>query len=474
MHLLHFYLNGQPVTLDFSLSKSPSPLCSVLHYLRDVLHLKGTKEVCGKGDCGACTVILVSAPTATTPAVYRAVDSCLLRLPDLDGKHLLTIEAPTHLLDTEPIRNAFLKYRGSQCGFCSPGMVLSTYAHLKNNRPFTREEIQRSLSGNLCRCTGYLAIYDAVASLEGAVLQDCLPEFPTTEKGLKIFCKDNVTYCLPHNPEEVSSAFQQFPGAKPAGGFTGSALVWQPSEEPLQVMDLSQVSSWAECSVGNREIILGATAPIETLRTFLRPYYSAVSEYLDDFAGTQIRNKATLGGSIADGSPVGDAMPFCMALKAQVVIWGPGGTRRVSAEDFTKGYRHVDLNPQEVVAQVILPLPDPYTHYFVYKQARRKNMDISTLSFAAAIRVENGKCTDVQLVYGGMAEKVMHASHAERFLNGHPFTLINCKKAGDLLEQDFSPLSDLRGGKEYRMQCARNLLLLQYQHYTQQHNGQSI
>lgn len=471
MHLLKFYLNNKPVTVDFSLPQSPSPLCSVLHYLRNWQKLTGTKEVCGKGDCGACTVIIVSPATGLKPVTYQAVDSCLLRLPDLHGKHLLTIEAPAAVLDTEPIRNAFLKERGSQCGFCSPGMVLSTYAHVKNKLPFTRESIQRSLSGNLCRCTGYIAIYNAAASLENITLTDRTPAFPSVEKGLLIFEKDNVTYCVPHTADELSQAWTKYPQARLAGGFTGSAMSFEPSDIPVQIIDVSQISDWRDCTAAEDGLHLGASCNLETLRTFIRPYYPSVASYLDDFAGAQIRNKATLGGSLADGSPVGDSMPFCMALKGTVVLWGLNGTREVDMNHFMLGYRKVDIAPHEAIAQIRLPLPQDHTHYFVYKQTRRKNMDISAVSFACAIQIKDRKCADVQLVFGGVAATTVHAKQTEKYLKGKVFSLANCKKAGNVLERDFSPLSDIRGSKDYRMNTAKNLLILQFEQYKEDHNG---
>ncbi|NLF81146.1 MAG: xanthine dehydrogenase small subunit, partial [Bacteroidales bacterium] len=178
MDILRFYLNGDLREIEFSAKDSPPLSCSVLHYLRTYEKLTGTKEVCGRGDCGACTVIVACKDAVSGREKRVSVDSCLMPLPQLHGKHLLTIEAPDQYLDTGPVKEAFLMERASQCGFCSPGMVLSTYIHVKNQLPFKREDIQRSLSGNLCRCTGYQAIMDAALSLEKRQETSCKHELP--------------------------------------------------------------------------------------------------------------------------------------------------------------------------------------------------------------------------------------------------------------------------------------------------------
>lgn len=468
MSILSFYLNGALVLVDFSKADSPSPFCSVLHYVRQYCHLTGTKEGCGKGDCGACTVI-VATPTST-PGVctYKALDSCLLRLPDLHGKHLLTIEAPEDCLCTAPIREAFLRERASQCGFCSPGMVLSAYAHIKNNLPFTREEVQRTLSGNLCRCTGYQAILDAVQSLDAAKEAVQGVEKPLTFPPLEnptaclTFQKDSMVYVKPFTASdclEVLAHYQSLPATDVhvAAGMTGSAMgVFQQASTRTQVViDVSCVAEFRRIEQTPQTVILGASCTVEEMRHTFRPLYPSLSAYLDAFASAQIRNKATLGGSLADGSPVGDAMPFCMALNATCLVLGPRGMREVPADRFTLGYRKVDLQQGEVLAAVRFPLPsleNPFV--FVHKQVRRRNMDISCVSFACLVSPNF-----VRLVYGGMAAVPAHAVHAEAFLKGKSFSVSNAKKAAGLLAKDFTPLSDIRGSSEYRMKVAQHLLI---------------
>ncbi|MBP7708940.1 MAG: FAD binding domain-containing protein [Bacteroidales bacterium] len=465
MDLLRFYLNGKPREIDFCCPDSPPLSCSVLHYLRRYEKMTGTKEVCGSGDCGACTVIVAEKDEVTDTEKWFTADSCLLRLPQLHGKHLLTIEAPDKYMNTTPVRDAFLRERASQCGVCSPGMVLSAYNHVKNNLPLNREEIKRSLSGNLCRCTGYQSIMDAVLSLDSqpgfqAGGEEPL-DFPQVEKRMHAFIKGENVYLLPLCLEEFFIARRQYPGARIASGFTGSCM-----DHKGSVIDISRVRELLQVSVSEFGISLGAACNYETMKKELGPHFPHIIPYLDSFASLQVRHQASLGGNIADGSPVGDTMPLCLALDAVCVACGPEGTRRIKADLFTTGYRKVDLLPDELLMAVVFPFPEKGTHFFVHKQSRRKNMDISSVSFAAAIRLEGRTCTSVRLAYGGMAPVPARAMHTERFLKGKVFSRANCRKASAFIEKDFTPISDIRGSAAYRIDVARNMLLMLYESIT--------
>ena len=469
MDILRFYLNGNLREIDFSAKGSPSLSCSVLHYLRTYEKLTGTKEVCGRGDCGACTVILACKDAVTGREKRISLDSCLMRLPRLHGKHLLTIEAPDKYMDTRAVKEAFLRERASQCGFCSPGMVLSTYIHVKNQLPFNREDIQRSLSGNLCRCTGYQAIMDAALSLEKFPEPPGKHElplsFPEPESKMLLFKQDNLVYIIPSSLQELYRARKTWPEARIAAGFTGSCMDYEGS-----VIDISSIPELTQVNVTDSHITLGAACTFETMKKEMGTFFPYMMPYLDEFASLQVRNQASLGGNIADGSPVGDTMPLCLAHDAVCLVIGPRGTHRIEARRFTTGYRQVALKPGELLLAVEFPRPEEDAFYFAHKQARRRNMDISSVSFAARVNFKGKTCRDIRLAYGGMAAVPARALNAERFLKGKGFSLNNCRKAAALLEKDFTPLSDVRGSASYRMNVAKNMLLLLYESYQGNHD----
>ncbi len=469
MDILRFYLNGDLREIDFSAKESPPLYCSVLHYLRKYEKLTGTKEVCGRGDCGACTVILASKDTVSGREKRFSVDSCLMRLPQLHGKHLLTIEAPDQYLNTRAVKKAFLKERASQCGFCSPGMVLSTYIHVKNQIPFNREDIQRSLSGNLCRCSGYQAIMDAALFLEKCPeipgKKELPLAFPEPESKMLLFKQDDLVYVIPSTLQEFYRVRKTWPVARIAAGFTGSCMDYKSS-----VIDISHIPELTHVKVTDTHITLGAACNFETMKKELGSLFPYMMPYLDEFASLQVRNQATLGGNIADGSPVGDTMPLCLAHDAVFLVAGPHGTRSIEARRFTTGYRQVALKPGELILAVEFPRQDEDAFYFAHKQARRRNMDISSVSFVARVNLRGKTCRDIRLAYGGMAAVPTRSMNAERFLKGKIFSLNNCRKASALLEKDFTPLSDVRGSATYRMDVAKNMLLLLYESYTGNHD----
>lgn len=423
--------------------------------------------MCGKGDCGACTVILASPTDKKGECNYRALDSCLLPIAELHGNHLLTIEAPADCMDTLPIREAFLKERASQCGFCSPGMVLSIYSHIKNGYPFTSAFIKRTLSGNLCRCTGYTAILQAALSLEkaGAIIN--LNEkpliFPVIESKSLYLRKNDESYIRPACLQELKELRKDNPTLPLAGGLTGSGMTHRQS-----VIDVSHVKEMLACEETEDSITLGASCTIKEMNTLLGKHFPYMVPFLEDFASEQIRGKATIGGSLADGSPVGDIMPLCMAHNAVCIIMGTDSIREVDCDRFLLNYRKVDLKPGEFIFAVRFKKPADNVFYAAFKQSRRKNMDISSVCLAAAVELINGKCRSVRLVYGGMAAVTAHALHTEKFLKGKVFSLSNCKKAAACLDADFEPLSDLRGSKQYRMDTAKNMLISLYEKYTKQ------
>lgn len=467
MNILRFCINGQEREIDFSKPESPSPFCSVLHYIRHYEKLTGTKEMCGKGDCGACTVILASQTDSKGECNYRALDSCLLPLAELHGNHLLTIEAPADCMDTLPIREAFLKERASQCGFCSPGMVLSIYSHIKNGYPFTPEFIKRTLSGNLCRCTGYTTILQAALSLEKAgviIKQNEKPLlFPIIENNSLNLRKNDESYIRPVSLTELKELLKDYPHLPLTGGLTGSGMTYRKS-----VIDVSHVKEMLACEETEDFITLGASCTIKDMSTLLGKHFPYMVPYLEDFASEQIRGKATIGGSLADGSPVGDIMPLCMAHNAVCIIMGPDSIREVFCDRFMLNYRKVDLKPGELILAARFERPAKNVFYAAFKQSRRKNMDISSVCLAATIKLINGKCHSVRLVYGGMAAVTAHALQTEKFLKGKVFSLSNCKKAANCIAADFEPLSDLRGSKQFRMDTAKNMLISLYQKYSEQ------
>jgi xanthine dehydrogenase small subunit len=468
------------------------PTKSVLDWLREDAHCSGTKEGCNEGDCGACTVVIgepaaraaaVGAPSAEATVVgglsLRAVNACIQFLPTLDGKALFSVEdlqGPSGTL--HPVQQAMVECHGSQCGFCTPGFVMSLWStyerhHACGTRP-TRRQLADDLSGNLCRCTGYRPILDAGERMFelGATRLDTKP---VLESLAAIAPRETFHYAAPHpslpgapvheffaprTTGELADLVAQRPQARLLAGSTDIGL-WvnkQFKELPEliylgEVDELKRIERRADGSLS-----IGAGATLEDAWAALAERHAGLREVGLRFASLPIRNAGTMGGNVANGSPIGDSAPVLLALDAGVVLRQGDRMRRMPLHEFYVDYMKNRLEPGEFLQAIEVPPAPQGAEVRSYKISKRFDCDISAIATGLWLELDGDTVREVRLAYGGMAAIVKRASSAEAALRGQPWNEASLRAAQAALASDFTPLSDMRASAAYRMTTARNLL----------------
>lgn len=451
--------------------RDAAPTQTILQHLREDLHCTGTKEGCAEGDCGACTVVIGSLEGGEL--ALKAVNSCIQFTPTLDGKALFTVEdlqAADGAL--HPVQQALVECHGSQCGFCTPGFAMSLWGmYLKQEgRPPSRCQIDDALSGNLCRCTGYRPIIDAArrmvelppAAFDRAALADRLRLLQRAH-GFSYEAGGGRFY-VPRTLEELVRLRAEHPAALLLAGSTDVGLwVTKHMRELDEIVYLGQVDELRHVGERTSEhmsmLEIGAGVTLNDAYAALCRYYpDELGEMWQRFASLPIRNAGTLGGNVANGSPIGDSMPWMIALGAQVVLLGAAGERVLALEDFYLGYQQKDLQAGEFVAALRIPLPRAGMRFRTYKLAKRFDQDISAVCAAFAITLDGDTVASARIAFGGMAATPKRAAGAEAALNGQPWTEAAMRAAMAALAQDYAPLSDMRASSAYRMAAAQNLL----------------
>jgi xanthine dehydrogenase small subunit len=458
------------------------PSITVLNYLRQQPAYRGTKEGCGEGDCGACTVVLAELDEQGGLR-YKAVDSCLLFLPALHGKQLITVEnlsrQKTSLLQLHPVQQAMVNNHGSQCGYCTPGFVMALFALYKSDKLATRESVQENLVGNLCRCTGYEPIIEAAMQCCANRQAD---QFSLSENDVKEQLKQILTnqpfaeistnkqhYFLPSTLTQALDWRASYPEAIVINGATDTAIRQNKTWEFLpQIIDLSHLAELKTIERRNSLTYFGSGVTIEQFSMYAKENLPELLPMLDVFASVQIREVASIGGNLSTASPIGDLIPVMMALKAKLKITGPQGNRWVEMEDFITDYRQNCLQKDELLVGIGIHDLKANTFFRTAKISTRRDLDISTVNIAMRLQLgANEIVEEILLAYGGMAATVKRAGKAEQFLLGKPWTMENVEQAQALIEEDFTPISDARSGAEYRRIAAKNLLLKMYYEVSQ-------
>jgi xanthine dehydrogenase small subunit len=437
-----FLLNGETVTL-----RNVDPTATALDWLRETRGLTGTKEGCNEGDCGACTVMVTDAHGT------RALNACILFLPQLNGKALTTVEglaAPDGSL--HPVQEAMVDHHGSQCGFCTPGFVVSLAA----GQIAGETDHARQLAGNLCRCTGYAPILKAANIAAHKPVPKWLRDLPTGPGPRGISEAQ-----LPATPEALATFLTAHPEARIIAGATDVALWVNKQFRDLgAVVFVSQIEEMARIETAPYMIRIGASASIEALRLAMAEPHPHFAAMLARFASAQVRAAATVGGNIANGSPIGDAPPPLIALGATLILRRGETTREIALEDFFLDYGKQDIAPGEFVEAVTLPRePGQASRLRAYKISKRFDQDISAVLGAFNINVEDGKVQSARIAYGGMAGTPKRAQAVEAALIGQPWTKASIEAAMAAIAQDFTPLSDMRASMSYRLVTAANMLM---------------
>ncbi|MFD3248594.1 xanthine dehydrogenase small subunit [Rahnella aquatilis] len=447
--MIQFLMNGRIHTENLPADTT------VLHYLRRDAGRCGTKEGCASGDCGACTVVL--AEKQGDRLQYRTVNACLTFMSAVHGKQLITVEDLRHRGELHHVQQAMVDNHASQCGFCTPGFVMSLFAMEKNKPVFTVESVQETLSGNLCRCTGYRPIMDAAKAIMAA------PQADQFDADARQTLETLTAICATEQPvsvDELAARYLAHPDSRLVAGGTDLALdVTQRYQRLPELISLSHIPELKAITLTGQAIHIGAAAPLSDCMPVLHEEFPEFGELLERFASQQIRNQGTFGGNIANASPIGDGGPVLLALGASLLLRRGAEQRELPLDQFFLGYRKTALRPGEFIEQIRIPRNTPASRQLrIYKVSKRLEDDISAVCAALHIDVQNGVVVHARVAFGGMAEVAKRASACEAQLLGQPWQTATIERACQALEQDFTPISDFRASREYRMQVAKNLL----------------
>jgi xanthine dehydrogenase small subunit len=459
--LIQFLLNRELRT-----EHALDPNVTVLNYLREHVGKTGTKEGCASGDCGACTVVV--GELEGDRVRYRTLNSCLTFVSSLHGKQLITVEDLKHQGKLHSVQQAMVDCHGSQCGFCTPGFIMSLFALQKNSTGYDKGQTLEALAGNLCRCTGYRPIIDAA---EQACCQKQPDQFDAFESNTvaqlqAIAPRETAELnsgdkrCLvPLTVADLADLYAANPEARLLAGGTDLALEVTQFHRELPVMIyVGHIEDMKRIEVTDSAIEIGAAAALSDCYEALSREYPDFGELLHRFASLQIRNQGTLGVNIGNASPIGDAPPLLIALGAQIAL-RQGNTRRIlPLQDYFLDYKVTARQEAEFIEKIIVPRAQANQAFRAYKVSKRLDDDISAVCAAFNLTIVDGVVTEARIAFGGMAAIPKRASACEAALVGSAWYPGVIERACDALGEDFTPLSDFRASKEYRLLTAQNLL----------------
>ena len=445
--------------------ENPDPNQTILNFIRDKLKKTGTKEGCAEGGCGACTIVL--GELENKKIKYKAINSCISFTPTLHGKQLIVVENLVSKNGTyHPVQEAMAKYHGSQCGFCTPGFVMSIFAMSKNKKNNNKDDIKDAISGNLCRCTGYRPIIDAAKNIKKKYSDEFYKNSKKTINLLKkihsksiIIENKNKKYFAPKTINELRTVIQKNPDSDFLSGGTDLSLkVTKDRQEIKKIINLNNIKELNFIKTKNNEIIFGSTTPLIQVEKFILKYYPDFNNILRRYGSVQIRNVGTIGGNIATASPIGDTLPLLLSLNAKIIIQTKKGNKQILLNNFFIKYRKTKLKKGEFIKSIIIPIYKNH-NFKAYKISKRFDDDISSVCASFNLKIKDQRIQDVAIAYGGMAEIPKRAKNCENFLKNSKFSMDIFEKAKNLLKKDFNPISDMRASKKYRLEVAENLLV---------------
>lgn len=457
---LRFLRRGQVVTLNGVETNR-----TLLDLLRDDLHCTGTKEGCGEGDCGACTVVVGQEVEGALE--LRAINSCIRLAHSIDGMALWTVEdlaqgRQSTGSNLHPAQQAMVQCHGSQCGFCTPGFVMSLFAlyEHKAGQTITRADAQGALSGNLCRCTGYRPILDAAQAMQ--TLPPVHVDNQAVLTGLRQMAPAQEAQGSYHSPTTLTQLLElraRYPDAQLVAGCTDVGLwVTKQHMQFPRIIDTTRVAELRRIETYAHHLAIGAAVTLTDAFAALVADRPQLASFAHRFAGLPVRNSGTLGGNVANGSPIGDSMPVLIALGANVVLMSNRGHRELRLEDLYTGYRQNVMAKDEVLAWIKVPLRVSAEWFRVYKISKRFEDDISAVCLAVNLHLEHGVVVHASIGVGGVAATPVRAAKTQAALLGKPWSQSVVQEAMNVLRTEFSPISDMRASAAYRTQVLGNLL----------------
>jgi xanthine dehydrogenase small subunit len=454
-----FTINGQPHTV-----RGQQGFMMLADFLRYELRLCGTKIVCAEGDCGACTVLCYRSNQAKTPT-FMPINSCIITMAQLDGCHIVTVEAIKQNGKLSPVQQAIVDHHGSQCGYCTPGFVMAMTAMFEKPKALTEQKVKNCLTGNLCRCTGYQPLINAALSIDSATLiplsqQLTLPDL-THELMRETHIKSQQQEVFaPTRLDDAANYKQKNPHAGFLGGATDLGVsINKGKSTPQKYLSLHLIRELYDITEVDGRIIIGTRANLGDVRRFVKSRCPELASFIDVFASPQIKNMATAVGNIANASPIGDTIPFFLVTDGKVHAYSVVGGRQIDMNSFYKGYKITALKPEELITHVSFMVPKPQQKLKLEKVSQRRDLDISTVNAAFLFEMpdNNSAIQHAKLAFGGVDAVPKRMLETEQFLMGKTLSTQVINQACALIQKEISPLNDLRGSATFRRALADGL-----------------
>jgi len=446
---ISFIINGKNTEIDVPAHRR------VIDIIREDLGFTGTKEGCGAGECSACT-ILVDNETRL---------SCLMLAPQIDGKNIITIEGLSQNETFHPLQEAFIKYGAIQCGFCTPGMVLTAMDILKKNPEPSREEIRKGISGNLCRCTGYQKIVDAIEAVSSEQLPvtgEQASESGKTRRHTSHIYREKIIkkIFMPKNLEELWKILKEEPSPLICAGGTDLLAEKRYTENTLIFIEnIEKLKGIKDC---NEYIWIGAGTTINQIicNPIIKKEVPLLVKAMSEMGGHNIRNMATIGGNICNASPAGDCLPPLYLFDTELELISEHSTRKIPVEDFIKGSGKTSLKDGEILTGIVIKKPSDFNIHHFEKIGQRKSISISIASFAALLKINNsGIIEKSRFAWGSVGPTVIRSSEIDEKLKNKFLSIENLKAASEMAKKTVIPVDDIRASAEYRRNISGNLML---------------
>ena len=469
---IRFVLDGEIHELH-----NVDPTRTVLQFLREDLGRTGTKEGCAEGDCGACTVVIAELDRSGEDLKLRAINSCIQFLPTIDGKELITVESlRANGAGLHPVQQAMVDCHGSQCGFCTPGFVMSLFALYKTEERPSRRGIDDALAGNLCRCTGYRPIIDAAGAMYDAPAstsewlrqprgseQDVVArveQLKSIRRSASLAVNGRAdNFYAPRTTDELAALLAEHPDATILAGGTDIGLwVTKQFRDLGTLIYTGNVEGLDDIVVTDEMLDIGAAVSLSDAMPALLEHFPHLDEMLRRYGSPPIRNAATLGGNVANGSPIGDSMPALMAAGASLLIRSANGAREVALDDFYHDYMVNDLQSGEFIERIRVPRLGDNVTLRSYKLSKRFDQDISAVCTAYRLELAGSVVRSARIACGGLAATIRRAPKCEAAITGQPWNEETVAAGMAAFAEDYTPISDMRASAAYRLRAAQNLL----------------